>query len=169
VSDERLVSLDDYSCLVWKDPEKKLVAVTGGPRVRDVVALLLEEWLAFRALSSHDAQSIARILSTDRLSEENGHLSLYLCSPSRTEEGPSGDLREFVRTSIDALGAAWIGNLIAYTRLLCKVSSLVYGVEPDCREQQSLQQDALPLAPGAGVHQPVRGRLRLHAATFVGE
>jgi hypothetical protein len=34
-----------------------------------------------------------------------------------------------VRTSIDALGAAWIGNLIAYTGLLRKVSSFVYGVE----------------------------------------
>jgi hypothetical protein len=36
---------------------------------------------------------------------------------------------EFVRISIDALGAAWIGNLISYTGLLHKVSSLVYGVE----------------------------------------
>jgi uncharacterized Zn finger protein len=34
-----------------------------------------------------------------------------------------------VRTSIDALSAAWIGNLIAYTGLLRKLSSLVYGFE----------------------------------------
>jgi FAD/FMN-containing dehydrogenase len=65
VSDETLVSLDDYSGLVWKDLDKKQVAVKGGTRVRDVVALLLEEGLAFRALPSHDAQSIAGILSTD--------------------------------------------------------------------------------------------------------
>jgi FAD/FMN-containing dehydrogenase len=220
VSDETLVSLDDYSGLVWKDLDKKQVAVKGGTRVRDVVALLLEEGLAFRALPSHDAQSIAGILSTDVhgtgrewgfvnesvvalklidgkgevhecvpeddlfkaavggigavgvisevvvqgverfdveqkvqtrtlasveedldwLLQENEHLSLYVfpfadkcrvntwtCTDRR--RSPLGDLREFVRTSIDALGAAWIGNLIAYTGLLRKVSSLVYGVE----------------------------------------
>src|SRR3712207_3817648 len=65
VSDHTLVSLDDYSGLVQKEPGKKQVAVKGGTRMRDVVKLLLEEGLAFRALPSHDAQSIAGILSTD--------------------------------------------------------------------------------------------------------
>ena len=65
VSEDTLVSLDDYSGLVWKDRNKKQIAVRGGTRVRDVVALLYEEELAFRALPSHDAQSIAGILSTD--------------------------------------------------------------------------------------------------------
>ena len=220
VSDEVLMSLDDYSGLVWKDLDKKQLAVKGGTRVRDVVDLLLDEGFAFSALPSHDAQSIAGILSTDvhgtgrewgfvsesvvrlrlidgngevhecgpsddlfeaaiggigavgvisevvvqgverfdveqqvqtmtlsavekdldRLLEENEHLSLYLfpfaerCRVNtwnRTGKRRSslGDLREFVRTSIDALGAAWIGNLIAYTGLLPRVSSLVYGVE----------------------------------------
>ena len=220
VSDETLVSLDDYSGLVWKDLDKKQVAVKGGTRVRDVVALLIEEGLAFRALPSHDAQSVAGILSTDvhgtgrdwgfvnesvvglklidgkgevhecvpeddlfkaavggigavgvisevvvqgverfdveqkvqtrtlasveedldRLLQENEHLSLYVfpfavkCrvntwNRTHREPSPLGDLREFVRISIDALGAAWLGNLIAYTGLLRKVSSLVYGVE----------------------------------------
>ena len=62
MSEETLVSLDDHSGLVWKDLDKRRVAVKG---VRDVVALLLEEELAFRARPSHDAQSIAGILSTD--------------------------------------------------------------------------------------------------------
>jgi hypothetical protein len=65
VSDDALVSLDDYSGLVWKDPEKKQLAVKGGTRVREVVELLHKEGLAFEALPSHDAQSIAGILSTD--------------------------------------------------------------------------------------------------------
>src|SRR5215211_1011417 len=65
VSEETLVSLDDCAGLVWKDLDKKQVAVKGGTRVRDIVALLLDEGLAFRALPSHDAQSIAGILSTD--------------------------------------------------------------------------------------------------------
>ena len=76
----------------------------------------------------------------DCLLQENDHLSLYL-SPfadecrvntwNRTDkkQSPLGDLREFVRTFVDALGAAWIGNLLAYTGLLRTVGSLVYGVE----------------------------------------
>src|ERR687897_1071365 len=220
VSDETLVSLDDFSGLLWKDVDKKQVAVKGGTRVRDVVALLLEEGLAFKALPSHDAQSIAGILSTDvhgtgrdwgfvnesvvslklidgngevhecrpsddlfkaavggvgavgiisevvvqgverfnveqrvrtmdvsfvkdnldRLLQENDHLSLYLfpftdkCRVNtwnRTDKRRSilGDFREFLRTSVDALGAAWIGNFLAYAGLLGTLSPLVYGVK----------------------------------------
>src|SRR5918997_2618849 len=65
VSEGTLVSLDDYSGLLWKDPERGRLAVKGGTRMRDVVKLLFDEGLAFRALPSHDAQSIAGILSTD--------------------------------------------------------------------------------------------------------
>src|SRR5215208_5055458 len=65
VSDETLVSLVDYSGLICKYPDKNQIAVRGGTRVRDVVELLYDEGLAFRALPSHDAQSIAGILSTD--------------------------------------------------------------------------------------------------------
>ena len=226
VSDETLVSLDDYSGLIWKDRHTKRIAVKGGTRVRNVVKLLLAEGLAFRALPSHDAQSIAGILSTDvhgtgnalgtgeewgfvsqsvvglklidgngqmhecgpdddlfkaaigglgavgiisevvvegverfnveqrvhtmdvsfveanldRLLRENDHLSLYLFPFSkkcrvntwnRTDKRQSvlGDLREFVRASVDALGAAWVGNLLAYAGLLHTLSPLVYGVE----------------------------------------
>ena len=226
VSDGTLVSLDDYSGLIWKDRHTKRIAVKGGTRVRDVVKLMFDERLAFRALPSHDAQSIAGILSTDvhgtgnvlgtgnewgfvsqsvvslklidgkgnvhecgpeddlfkaaiggigapgiisevvvegveifnveqrvqtsditflennldRLLGENDHLSVYLfpftdrCrinTWNRTGKGRSflGDLREFVRTSIDALGAAWIGNFLAYAGLLGTLSPLVYGVE----------------------------------------
>ena len=229
VSDHTLVSLDDYSGLIQKEPGKKQVAVKGGTRIRDVVKLLLEEGLAFRALPSHDAQSIAGILSTDvhgtgnvhgteddewgfvsqsvvrlklidgkgevhvcrpsddlfkaaiggvgavgiitevvvqgvehftveqrvqtanlsfvkqnldRLLEDNDHLSLYLfpftdkCrinTWNRTDKKQSvlGDLREFARICADALAAAWLGNLIAYTGLLPApaVSSLMYGFE----------------------------------------
>jgi L-gulono-1,4-lactone dehydrogenase len=65
VSDETLVSLDDYTGLICKYPDKNQIAVRGGTRVRDVVKLLSDEGLAFEALPSHDAQSIAGILSTD--------------------------------------------------------------------------------------------------------
>lgn len=63
VSDETLVSLDKYAGLVKKEGNR--VTVKGGTRMRDVVKLLLENGLAFEALPSHDAQSIAGILSTN--------------------------------------------------------------------------------------------------------
>ena len=65
VADKVLISLDKYSGLVWKDLDKKQLCVKGGTRVRDVVQLLLDDGLAFIAQPSHDAQSIAGILSTD--------------------------------------------------------------------------------------------------------
>ena len=65
VADEVLVSLDNYSGLIWKDLQKKQLCVKGGTRVRDVVQLLLNDGLAFEAQPSHDAQSIGGILSTD--------------------------------------------------------------------------------------------------------
>ncbi|HSK99518.1 MAG TPA: D-arabinono-1,4-lactone oxidase [Rubrobacteraceae bacterium] len=220
VSDEVLVSLDDYSGLVQRDKGARRISVRGGTRVRDVVDLLFDEGLAFRALPSHDAQSIGGILSTDvhgtgrewgfvsesvvglelvdgkgevhecgpeddlfkaaiggvgavgiitevtvegverfnveqkvetadvsfvernldRLLRENEHLSFYLfpftgrCRVNtwnRVERRrtPLGDLREFLRISVDALGAAWVGNFLAWAGLLEKLSPLVYGVE----------------------------------------
>ena len=66
VSDEALVSLDEYTGRVSrKGLGKYQIAVKGGTRIRDVADELLKEGLAFRALPSHDAQSIAGILSTD--------------------------------------------------------------------------------------------------------
>lgn len=226
VSDETLVSLDDYSGFIWKDRESRRIAVKGGTRVRDVVKLLSDEGLAFRALPSHDAQSIAGILSTDVhgtgnvlgtgrdwgfvsqsvvglklidgrgevhecgpaddlfkaavggvgavgiisevvikaverfdveqkvqtmdvsfvknnldvLLQENDHLSLYLfpftekCRVNtwnRTGKRRTafGDLWEFLRASVDALGAAWIGNFLAYSGQLGALSHLFYGIE----------------------------------------
>jgi hypothetical protein len=63
VSDETLVSLDRYAGLVGI--EGNLATVKGGTRMREVAGLLLENGLAFEALPSHDAQSIAGILSTN--------------------------------------------------------------------------------------------------------
>jgi hypothetical protein len=66
VSDEVLVSLDKFTGRVSREGlGKHQIAVKGGTRIRDVAKELLEERLAFRALPSHDAQSIGGILSTD--------------------------------------------------------------------------------------------------------
>jgi FAD/FMN-containing dehydrogenase len=48
VSDETLVSLDNYSGLIWKDRRTKRIAVKGGTRVREVVKLLFDEGLSNR-------------------------------------------------------------------------------------------------------------------------
>lgn len=113
VSQEILVSLDDYSGLVWKDLDKKQVAVKGGTRVRDIIALLLDEGLAFGALPSHDAQSIAGILSTDVhgtgrewgfVSESVVRLKLIDGNGEVHECGPSDDLFEAAIGGIGAIG-----------------------------------------------------------------
>jgi hypothetical protein len=70
----------------------------------------------------------------DDLINQNVHLSLYLfpftdrCqintwNPTSAKKSFLGPLREFIDISIDALGAAWIGNLIAYSRRLRKLSN----------------------------------------------
>jgi hypothetical protein len=220
LTDDVLVSLDRYSGVIWKDPAKKQMAVRAGTRVRDVVKALLDEGLAFAAQPSHDAQSMAGILSTDvhgtgrdwgfvsesvvklklidgkgeirecepaddlfkaavggagavgiivevvvqavdrfnvaqnvelsdlsyvennleRLLQENDHFSLYLfpftqkCQINtwnRMDRKQSflGTVREFVAISFDALLAAWFGNLVAYTGLLPRVSSLAHSLK----------------------------------------
>jgi hypothetical protein len=209
VSDQVLISLDNYSGLVSKDLRDHQITVKGGTRVRDVVKLLAQDGLALAALPSHDAQSIAGILSTDvhgtgrelgfisrsvlrlklldgncaivlcdpandlfkaviggvgavgvilevtvqgvprfninqrveiceleevkrsldRLVATNDHFSLYLfpftdeCqvntwNHTQQPQTPFAEIREFCNISLDALLAAWVGNLLAYTKLL---------------------------------------------------
>src|SRR5215213_4984359 len=209
VADITLVSLDRYTGITNVNEANLRMTVKAGTRVRDVVRLLLRRGWAFKALPSHDAQSIAGILSTDvhgtgrdwgfvsrsvvrlKLLDGNGaiivcdpeddlfkaaiggigavgiilevtvqgvprfninqrveirdleevkpsldtrvatnqHFSLYLfpftdqCqvnSWNRTDQphSPAADIREFVNISLDALLAAWVGNLLAYAKLL---------------------------------------------------
>jgi hypothetical protein len=65
VSDEVLISLDGYKGVVSKDIPNKRVTVRGGTRIREVVRILNADGLTFSSLPSHDAQSIAGIISTD--------------------------------------------------------------------------------------------------------
>jgi FAD/FMN-containing dehydrogenase len=65
VAPETLLSLDNYSGVLWRDAQKKQLAVKGGTRVRDVAQVLHEADWAFAALPSHNAQSIGGILATD--------------------------------------------------------------------------------------------------------
>jgi hypothetical protein len=65
VTADTLVSLDRYCGVIDIDHEKKQVAFKGGTRVRDISRFLSSIGLGIRALPSHDAQSIAGIISTD--------------------------------------------------------------------------------------------------------
>jgi len=211
VAEHTLVSLDRYTGVIKKEGTN--VRLKGGTRVRDVSKWLLKHCLAFENLPSHDAQSIAGIISTDvhgtgrdwgfvsqevaglklidgkgevhelqptddlfkaaiggigacgiitevvvkavprfnveqrvqlsswsyvkehldELIDAHVHLSLYLfpftdrCQintwePTEDEKSPLSVLREFFDISVDALGAAWIGNLVAYCGCLPKWS-----------------------------------------------
>lgn len=64
-SDHTLISLDSYTGTLHVDESKKQMTVRAGTRVRDVIRLLLEKGWAFKALPSHNAQSIGGILATD--------------------------------------------------------------------------------------------------------
>lgn len=64
-TDDTLISLDKYSGVISKELAKKQMTFKAGTRVRDVAKTLLADGLAFAALPSHDAQSIAGIISTD--------------------------------------------------------------------------------------------------------
>jgi FAD/FMN-containing dehydrogenase len=65
VSDEVLISLDKFSGVIDRNLPANQMAFKGGTRIRDAVDILLKKDLAFKALPSHDAQSIAGIISTD--------------------------------------------------------------------------------------------------------
>lgn len=64
-TEDLLLNLDRYAGILSIDLASQQVRVRGGTRVRDLSRALYTQGLAFRALPSHDAQSIAGILSTD--------------------------------------------------------------------------------------------------------
>jgi len=106
--------------------------------ISEVVVESVERFNVEQRVQTKDVSFVRDNL--DRLLRENDHLSLYLFPFSdrcrintwnRTCKRRSvlGDLREFLRTSVDALGAAWVGNFLAYAGLLSTLSPLVYGIE----------------------------------------
>ena len=113
VSDHTLVSLDEYCGVVSKDLPNMRVCFRGGTRVRDVVKTLLADGLAFAAMPSHDAQSIAGILSTDVhgtgknwgwVSEAVVGMKIIDGLGSVHEVGPSDDLFKAAIGGIGAVG-----------------------------------------------------------------
>jgi hypothetical protein len=218
-SDYALISLDNYTGIIpgSENNEKMQLTVRAGTRMRDVIQLLLDRGWAFKALPSHNAQSIGGILATDvhgtgkdwgwvsemvvslkvidgkgdvyvvqpedelfraaiggigavgiitevtvqardrfnmlqicemadlqwvedhleEIIQTNDHMSLYIFPFTKrvqinkwnhTDKPQSllGPLREWINISGDALVSAWLGNLMAYTGMLNKLSPIVY-------------------------------------------
>lgn len=65
MTDGVTISLDALAGVVAIDREAMQVTAWGGTRLRDLTPVLLDAGLAFQTLASHDAQSVAGILSTD--------------------------------------------------------------------------------------------------------
>lgn len=114
VADTTLVSLDRYAGVVREDKANKRLTVKGGTRVRDVVRELLKRGWAFAALPSHDAQSIAGILSTDVhgtgrdwgfVSETVVDLRILDSNGNPKTVGPTDDL---FRAAIGGVGAVGV-------------------------------------------------------------
>lgn len=114
VTDGATVSLDALAGVIDIDHEAKQATVWAGTRLRDLTPALLAEGLAFRALASHDAQSVAGILSTDVHGTARGpaHLSDQVVS-MRLVDG-TGEVRtvgpddELFRAAVGGIGAVGI-------------------------------------------------------------
>ena len=113
-SGDTLLSLDRFAGVVDRKGPPNRLSVRGGTRVRDVTRALNERGLAFSALPSHDAQSIAGILSTDvhgtgrtwgHVSEHVTRLRLLDGNGEVHECGPEDDR---FRAAIGGIGAAGI-------------------------------------------------------------
>jgi FAD/FMN-containing dehydrogenase len=108
------LSLDALAGVVHIDHEAKRATVWAGTRLRDLTPVLLAEGLAFRSLASHDAQSVAGILSTDVHGTARGpaHFSDHVVS-MRLVDG-TGELHtvgpndELFRAAVGGIGAVGI-------------------------------------------------------------
>lgn len=108
------VSLDRLNGVIDIDTESKRATVWAGTRLRDVTPKLLGKGLAIRSLASHDAQSVAGILSTDvhgtgrlpaHLSDQVTAIRLVDGTGTIHDLAPSDEL---FRAAIGGLGAVGI-------------------------------------------------------------
>ncbi|MGH1492634.1 MAG: D-arabinono-1,4-lactone oxidase [Acidimicrobiales bacterium] len=108
------ISLEHLSGVVSIDHQLRQATVWAGTRLRDLTPVLLKEGLAFRSLASHDAQSVAGILSTDvhgtgrlpaHLSDQVVSLRLVDGTGAVSEVGPDDDL---FKAAVGGLGSVGV-------------------------------------------------------------
>ncbi len=107
------INLDRLAGVVSIDRDLKQATVWAGTRLRDLNPALLAEGLAMRSLASHDAQSVAGILSTDvhgtgrgpaHLSDQVVSLRLVDGTGAVRETGPGDDLFKAAVGGIGSVG-----------------------------------------------------------------
>lgn len=117
------LSLDRLAGIVAIDREAMHVTAWGGTRLRDLTSALLDEGLAFQTLASHDAQSVAGILSTDvhGTGREPAHLSDDVVSLDLVDG--TGELHEDLGPNDERFKAAvgGIGSVGVITKATLRV------------------------------------------------
>lgn len=138
VADHTLVSLDRHKGMLWRNLAEMEVAFKGGTRVRDISRALEENGAAIGALPSHDAQSIAGILSTDVhgtgrdwgfVSQWVSRLKLIDGKGEVRECGPKDELFKAAVGGVGAVGA---------------ISEVVLRAVPRFNVEQRVQMSTLP-------------------------
>lgn len=108
------ISLDRLAGVVSIDADNRQATVWGGTRLRDLTRRLLDDGLALRSLASHDAQSVAGILSTDvhgtgrhpaHLSDQVVSLRLIDGTGTPHEVGPDDEL---FRAAVGGMGSVGV-------------------------------------------------------------
>jgi hypothetical protein len=138
VADHTLVSLDRYKGLLWRDLTAMRAAFRGGTRVRDISRTLYHHGAAIGALPSHDAQSIAGIISTDvhGTGRDWGFVSQWVERIKLIDaSGEVHTLRpedETFRAAIGGIGAAGV------------ISEVVLKAVPRFNVSQKVQMSTLP-------------------------
>ena len=107
------LSLDRLAGLVGIDHETKRATAWAGTRLRDLTPVLAEHGLAIRSLASHDAQSVAGILSSDvhgtgrlpaHLSDQVVSMRIVDGTGTVHEVGPDDDRFQAAAGGIGAVG-----------------------------------------------------------------
>jgi L-gulonolactone oxidase len=114
VSDGVTLALDALTGVISIDRAAKQATVWAGTRLRDLTRVLLAEGLAFEVLASHDAQSIAGLLSTDVHGTGGGRVHFSdLVTSLRLVDGSGrihdvGPTDESFRAAVGGIGAVGI-------------------------------------------------------------
>ena len=176
----RLKLLDGNGALIICEPADELfkAAIGGIGAIGIILEVTVQGVPRFnidQRVDINDLEEVRR--SLDTLHATNDHFSLYLfpftgqCQVNtwnHTDRPHSrnADIREFCNISLDALLAAWVGNLLAYTKLLplsrrwSRLSYLVRRGSNLVLESDSLQPHDLSPAPRTRVQCSIRGDLR---------
>lgn len=121
MTDGVTLSLDRLAGIVEIDRDAKRVTAWGGTRLRDLTPALLAEGLAFQTLASHDAQSIAGILSTDvhgtgrePAHPSDGVIALDLVDGTGTLHAGLGPHDEVFRAAVGGIGAVGVITRVTF-------------------------------------------------------